>query len=92
MCVPYPFQRLKLANFGIYTGDMDLDRCWEMTFMVYTDIVTFPRPTEVIRGQLPLMSYVIFRGFVPSGVIWRADFEFDIRFPFMCVEIGSLGS
>ena len=42
-----PFQRLKLANFGIYAGDMDMDRCWEATSMVYTDIVTFPRSTEV---------------------------------------------
>ena len=45
------FQRLKLANFGIYAGDMDMDSCWEVTFIVNTDIVTFPRSTEVIRGQ-----------------------------------------
>ena len=38
-CVP--FQRLKLANLGIYAGDMDMDRCLEATYMVYTDIVTF---------------------------------------------------
>ena len=63
-----PFQRLKLANFVIYTGDMDMDRCWEVTSMVYTDIVTFPRLTEVIRGQWPLMtSYVISWVFVPQG-------------------------
>ena len=30
---------------------MDMDRCWEVTFMVYTDIVIFSRSTEVIRGQ-----------------------------------------
>ena len=30
---------------------MDMDRCWEVTSMVYTDIVTFPRSTKVIRGQ-----------------------------------------
>ena len=29
-----PFQRLKLANFGIYAGDMDMDWCWEVTSMV----------------------------------------------------------
>ena len=46
-----PFQRLKLANFGIFAGDMDMDRCCEMTPIVYTDIVTIPRSTEVIRGQ-----------------------------------------
>ena len=26
-----PFQRLKLANFDIYGGNMGMDRCWEMT-------------------------------------------------------------
>ena len=51
-----PFQRLKLANFGIFAGDMDMDRCCEVTPMVYTDIVTIPRSTEVIRGQWPLMT------------------------------------
>ena len=30
---------------------MDMDRCCEVTPMVYTDIVTIPRSTEVIRGQ-----------------------------------------
>ena len=30
---------------------MDMNRCWEVTAMVYTDIVTFPRSTEVIKGQ-----------------------------------------
>ena len=33
-----------------------------------------------------------FSFFVPSGVIWCADFEFSIRLSFICVEIGSLGS
>ena len=46
-----PFQRLKLANFGIFAGDMDMNRCWEVTSMVYTDIMTFPRSTEVIRDK-----------------------------------------
>ena len=46
-----PFQQLKLANFGIVAGDMDMERCCEVTSMVYTDIVTVPRSTEVIRGQ-----------------------------------------
>ena len=50
------FQRLKLANFGIFAGDMDRDRCCEVTPMGYTDIVTIPRSTEVIRGQWPLMT------------------------------------
>ena len=90
------FQCLKLANFGIFAGDMDMDRCCEVKFMAYTDIVTFPRSTEVIRGQWPLMtSYVIFRVFVPPEVIWYADFEFGIRLirlSFKCVDIGSSGS
>ena len=34
----------KLANFGIFAGDMDMDRCCEMTSRGYTDIVLF-------RGQ-----------------------------------------
>ena len=38
-----PFQRLKLANFGIFAGDMDMGRCCEVTPMVNTDIVTIPR-------------------------------------------------
>ena len=42
------FQRLKLANFGIFAGGMDMDRRWEVTSMVNTDVVTFPRSTEVI--------------------------------------------
>ena len=46
-----PFQRMKLADFGMFAGDMDMDRCWEVTSMVYTDIVIFPRSTEVIRSQ-----------------------------------------
>ena len=63
-----PFQRLKLANFGVFAGDLDMYRCWEVTSMVYTDIVTFPRSNEVIRGQWPLMtSFVIFRVFVTPG-------------------------
>ena len=61
--------------------------------MVYTDIVTIPRSTEVIRGQCPLMtSLVIFRIFVFTGVIWCADFEFGIHLSFICVEKGSLRS
>ena len=57
------------------------------------NIVTFPRSTEVIRSQLTLMtSYAIFRVFVPTGVIWCADFEFGIRLPFPCVEMGTLES
>ena len=75
----------------MFAGDMDMDRCWEVTSMVYTDIVTFPRSTEVIRSQLLLMtSYVIFRVFVSPGVTWCADFEFGIGLPFICFEIGSL--
>ena len=87
------FQRLKLANFGIFAGDMDMNRCWKMTSMVYTDIVTFPRSIEVIRGQWHLMtSYVFFVFVLPPGVIWCADFELGMRLSFICVEIGSLGS
>ena len=71
ICVP--FQCLKLANFGIFAGDMEMDRCWEVTSMVYTDTVTFPRSTEVIRDQSPLMtSYAIFSGFcAPRGDMVR---------------------
>ena len=86
-----PFQRLTLANIGMFAGDMDMDRCWEVTSMVYTDIVTFPRSTEVIRGQWPLMtSYVIFSGFCAPGVIWCTDFEFGIGLLFICTEMVSL--
>ena len=85
-----PFQRLKLANFDMFAGDMDMDRCWKVTSMVYSDIVTLSGSTEVIRSQWPLMtSYVIF---LLPGVLWCADFEFGIRLPFICVEIGSLES
>ena len=80
------FQRLKLANFGMFAGDMDMDRCWEVTSMVYTDIVvTFQRSMTFDD----VMSF--FGGLcVPPVVIWWADFEFGIRLPFICVEIGSL--
>ena len=62
-----PLQRLEPANFGMFAGDMDMDRCREVTSMVYTGIVTFPRSAEVIRGQWPLMtSYVIFLW--PKGI------------------------
>ena len=68
---------------------MDVDRWREVISIVNTDIVTFPRSTEVIR---PLMtSYVIFRGFVPPGVIRCAYFEFGIVLKFTCVEMESLG-
>ena len=46
--------------------------------MVYTDIVTFPRSTGVIKGQCH-MSFFFGGGVVPPEVIWSADFEFDIR-------------
>ena len=95
-----PFQRPKLVNLDMFAGDMDMDRRWEVTSIVNTDIVTFPRSTEVIRCQWSLMtSYVIFRIFLaprpgsqitPAGIIWYADFEFGIPLPFTCVEIGSL--
>ena len=76
----------------MFAGDMDMDRCWEVTSMVYTDIVTFPRSTEVVGGKWPLMmSNAIFRVCVPPEVIWCADFEFGIRLSFICVEIGSMG-
>ena len=87
-----PFQRLKLANFGIFACDMDIDRCCKVTSMVNTDIVTFPKSTEIIRGQWPFMTlYAILGVFVPQRVVWCADFEFSISFSFIWVEIGSLG-
>ena len=62
-----PFQRLKLANFGIFAGDMNMGRCCEVISMFYTGIVTFSRTTEVIQGHwLLITSYAIFRGFVPT--------------------------
>ena len=86
-----PFQRLKHANIGMFASDMDINRCWEVTSMVYTDIVSFPRSAGAIRGQWPLMtSYVSFRVFMLSGVIWCAAFEFGIRLPFICADIVSL--
>ena len=87
-----PFQRRKLANFGI------LLVLWTWKDVVrwhswFTLTLTFPRSTEVIRGQWLLMtSYVIFRVFVPLWVIWCAVFEFGIRLSFICVDIGSLAS
>ena len=39
-----------------------------------------------------MTSNAIFCFFVPSGAIWCADFEFEIRLSFIYVEIGSLGS
>ena len=38
-------------TFWFWASLMDMDSCWEVTSMVYTDIVTFPTSTEVIRGQ-----------------------------------------
>ena len=71
-----PFQCLKLANFGIFVGDMDLDRCCEVTSMFYGDIVTFRRSTEVIKiNDLDVCN---FSGFCAPGVIWCANFEFGV--------------
>ena len=79
-----PFQCLKLSNFGIFAGDMDMDRCYEVTSVIYTDIVTIPMSNEVIRSQLPLItSHVIFRVCVPPGIAWCATFEFGIRLSFI---------
>ena len=65
ICVPYRFNASNL-NFGIFAGDMDIDRCevelryfagdmdidrCEVTSMVYSDIVTFPRSSEVIPSK-----------------------------------------
>ena len=83
-----PSQRLKLANFGMFAGDMDMDRCWEVNSMVYTGIATFPVRSSEANDLW--WRHVIFRVFVPPGIIWCADFEFGIRLPFICVEIGSL--
>ena len=87
------FQRLKLANFVIYAGDMDMDRCWDVTFMVYTDIVTFPRSTEVIRGQWPLMtSYVFFSGLcAPRGNLVRWFWILHLFTIHMCRNEGHWG-
>ena len=84
----------ELASFGTFAGDMDMVRCCEVTSMVYTNIVTFPRSTEVIRVHWPIMtSEVIFGVFVLPIVIVCADFEFGIRFFYsLCVEIGSVWS
>ena len=65
-----PFQCLKLANFGIYAGDIDMDRCWEVTSMVYSDIVDCDL-SEVHRGHQRSMTFddVIchFRVLCPHG-------------------------
>ena len=82
-----PFQRLKLANIGIFAADMDMDRCCEVTYMVYTDIVTFPRSTEVIRGQWPFSGFCVSR-----GNLRRIFWIWLIRLSFICVKIGSLES
>ena len=54
---PFQFQRLKLANFGIFAGDMDMDRCCEVTSMLYTDIVTFPRSTLNATVKLSFLLF-----------------------------------
>ena len=36
-----------------------MDRCWEVTSMVYIDIVTFPRSIEVIRQRSMTLDDVI---------------------------------
>ena len=46
-----PFQLLKFENFCIFAANMDMDRCNEVTSMVYTDIVSFPRSSEFDRGK-----------------------------------------
>ena len=47
-----PFQSLKLANFRIFAGVVDMySRCSDVTSQVYTDIVTSPKSTRVIQGQ-----------------------------------------
>ena len=46
----------QVMYFWWWYGQLDRDRCCEVTSMVYTDIVTFPRSTEVIRGQWPLIT------------------------------------
>ena len=33
-----------------------------------------------------------FSGFCAPGIVWCADFAFEIHFSFICVEIGTLGS
>ena len=68
-------------------------RCSEPPKMaIYTDIVIFPKSTKVIRDQWHLMTSCFFRVCVLLVVIWCADFEFGIRFSFMCAEIGSFES
>ena len=89
-----PFQRLSQTQtiFGIFAGDLDMDRYFEVTSMVYTCIVTFPKSTKVVL--LMTFNDVIchFSSFCAPGVIYCTDFEFGIRFSFISVEIGSLGS
>ena len=43
ICVPHRFQRLKLANFGIFARYIDMDKYCEVTPMVSTYVVTFSR-------------------------------------------------
>ena len=55
-----------------FSGDMNMDRWCEMTCMVYTDIMNFPRAAEVIRGNWPLMTSCNFSGFcAPRGIFMR---------------------
>ena len=88
-----PFQRLKLANVGIFAGDMDMNRCYE----VYIHCLHWHCGlSELNRGHRRSMTFddVIchFRSFVLPRVIWCAAFEFGIRLSFIYVEIRSLGS
>ena len=88
-----PFQLLKLANFGIFAGNMYTDSCWLLSDIHglhwYWDL------SKVNRGHQRSMTFddVIchFSGFCAPRVNWCTDFEFDIRLSFMCVEIGSSG-
>ena len=73
------FQRLKLANIGISAGDMDMERCWKVTSMVYNDNITFPKSTEVFRSMTFDDVWIChFRVFLSSSIIWCAVFKFSI--------------
>ena len=39
-----------------FVDDMNMHNYYEMVFVVSTDIVTFPRSTEVIQGRSRLMT------------------------------------
>ena len=97
-----PSRRLKLAIFGIFAGDMNMNRYCELTSMYHCQLSLYCVTchlycdlSEVNRGhpRSMIFDYVLcyFQVFVPQGnLMYWFFFKFGIPFSFICVEIGSL--